>query len=153
MYFFGHSFYNMSSEFHQMSDKELEEIKRRMLERMMTPPKSSILKDGVVNVLTDANFDSAVASTGLPLLVDFWAEWCGPCRMMAPIIETLARDYAGKAYFAKINTDQNKAVSTKFRVMSIPLFILFRSGKATEQVLGAVGRGGLEALLRRNLST
>ncbi len=132
-------------------DKELEEIKRRMLEKMMAPPKPSILQDGVVNVLTDANFDKAVASTGLPLLVDFWADWCGPCKMMAPVTEALAREYAGRVYFAKINTDQNRVTSTRFRVMSIPLFILFRGGRAADQVLGAVGRQGLDALLRRHL--
>lgn len=132
-------------------DKELEEIKRRMLEKMMLPPKPSILQDGVVNVLTDANFDKAVTSAGQPLIVDFWADWCGPCKMMAPITEALARDYSGKAYFAKINTDQNRMTSARFNVMSIPLFILFRGGRAADQMLGAVGRGGLEALLRRHL--
>jgi len=134
-------------------DRELEEIKRRMLERMMAPqpPKPTLLKDGVVNTLTDANFDQAVASSNLPLLVDFWADWCMPCKMMAPVVETLARDYSGRAYFAKIDTDRNRATSMRFSVMSIPNFVLFQNGRRVDQVLGAVGCGGLEALLRGHL--
>lgn len=130
-------------------DKELEEIKRRMLERMMVKQTTpSILQSGVVNVLTDANFDNTVVSSKLPILVDFWADWCMPCKMMAPVVEALARDYTGRAYFAKLNSDQNRVTSARFRVMSIPNFILFKSGKQIDQVLGAVGRQGLEAFLR-----
>ncbi len=133
-------------------DRELEEIKRRMLERMMSPPpKQSILRDGIVNVLTDANFDQAVAGATRPLLVDFWADWCMPCKSMAPVVEAMARDHAGEAYFAKINTDQNRATQARFRVMSIPNFILFNGGKQVDQELGAVGRLGLEAVLSRHL--
>ncbi len=134
-------------------DKELEEIKRKMLEKMMAPqkPKPGILQDGVVNVLTDANFDQAVSLASHPLIVDFWAEWCGPCRMMAPVTEALAKDYSGKAYFAKINTDQNRTTSMRYKVMSIPYFILFEGGRMADSVLGAVGRPGLESLLRRHI--
>lgn len=131
-------------------DRELEEIKRRMLERMLTP-KPSLLKGGVVNILTDANFDQAISSAGLLLLVDFWADWCSPCKMMAPVVEALARDYAGRVLFAKINTDQNRTTSARFRVMSIPNFMVFKNGKRIDQVLGAVGRQGLEAILGRHL--
>jgi thioredoxin 1 len=135
-------------------DKELEEIKRRMLERMMVKQSTpSILQGGVVNVLTDTTFDKAVSEANLPLLVDFWADWCMPCKMMAPVVEALARDYAGRAYFAKINTDQNRVTSTRFRVMSIPNFILFKGGRQADQVLGTVGRQGLEALIKGHLTS
>jgi thioredoxin 1 len=133
-------------------DKELEEIKQRMLERMMSQPsKPNILQSGTVNVLTDSNFDQAISGVTLPILVDFWADWCMPCKMMAPIVEALARDYAGHAYFAKLNTDQNRATQARFRIMSIPNFILFKGGREVDQVLGAVGRQGLETLLRTHL--
>jgi thioredoxin 1 len=135
-------------------DKELEEIKQRMLKRMMNQPsKSNILQSGTVTVLTDANFDQAISGVALPILVDFWADWCMPCKMMAPIVEAMARDYTGRAYFAKLNTDQNRETQARFRVMSIPNFILFKGGRQVDQILGAVGRQSLEALLRAHLRT
>jgi thioredoxin 1 len=135
-------------------DKELEEIKRRMLERMMSQPsKPNILQSGTVTALTDLNFDQAISGVTLPILVDFWADWCMPCKTMAPVVEAMARDYAGRVYFAKLNTDQNRGTQARFRVMSIPKFILFKGGRQIDQVLGAVGRQGLEALLRAHLRT
>ncbi len=123
-----------------------------MLERMTNPQsKSNILREGFVNILTDANFDQAVAGARLPLLVDFWADWCMPCKSMAPVVEALARDHSGRAYFAKINTDQNKVTQARFGVMSIPNFLFFKGGKQVDQVLGAVGRLGLETVLSRYL--
>jgi thioredoxin 1 len=134
-------------------DRKLEEIKRRMLEKMINQPsKPNILQSGVVNILTDVNFNQAIASSTMPLLVDFWADWCTPCKMMAPVVEALARDYSGRAYFAKINTDQNRATQARFRVMSIPNFIIFKNGRQVDQVLGAVGRQGLEAVLSKHLA-
>ena len=133
-------------------DKDLEEIKRRMLERIMSQSsKPNILQSGTVNILTDENFDRAISGATLPTLVDFWADWCMPCKMMTPIIETMARDFAGRIYFAKLNTDQNRMTQARFRVMSIPNFILFKDGHQVNQVLGAVGRQGIEAILKVHL--
>ena len=125
-----------------------------MLERMMSQKsRQNVLQSGTVNVLTDANFDQVISEATLPLLVDFWADWCMPCKMMAPVVEAMARDYAGRAYFAKINTDQNRATQARYRIMSIPNFILIKGGRQVDQVLGAVRRQGLEILLRAHIES
>ena len=135
------------------TDDELEKIKRQMMRRMMTPApaKPSILRDGQVNELTDANFQQAVSAADKPLLVDFWAEWCAPCKMMAPVIHQLAAEYAGKAYIAQLDVDHNRGTAMKYRVMSIPNFIVFRGGQPAGQTVGAVGKPGLMRLLQRAL--
>jgi len=135
-------------------DKQLDEIKRRMLEKMISQSlKPNILQNGVVNILTDANFDQAISSVNLPVLVDFWAEWCIPCKMMAPIIDTLAREYSGRAYFAKINTDQNRRTQSRFGITGIPNFIVIKNGQQAGQAIGSVGRQGIENLIRPHLIT
>jgi len=135
------------------TDDELEKIKQQMLKRMMalTPAKPSILRDGQVNELTDANFRQVMSEADKPVLVDFWAEWCAPCKMMAPVIHQLAAEYAGKAYMAKLNVDHNPGTATRYRVMSIPNFIVFRGGQPAGQTVGAVGKPGLVQLIQRGL--
>jgi len=135
------------------SDSELEKIKQEMLKRMMSPgaPKPSFWRDGHVMTLTDANFHTVLAQTDKPVLVDFWAEWCGPCKMMGPIVNQMAAEYAGKAHFAKLNTDQNRRIATQYQVMSIPNFIVFKSGKPVGQTVGAVGKQGLASLISRHI--
>jgi len=134
-------------------DEELEKIKKRMMWRMMRgePEKPSIWRDGEVIELNEANFDKAISTASKPVLVDFWAVWCPPCRVMSPIVEELARDYAGKAYFAKVNVDENQRLALRFRVMSIPSFLLFKDGRLIDRVIGAVGRRGLEEMLLKAL--
>jgi len=133
-------------------DPELEKIKKEMLKKMMNAtPCQTILKDGEVVELIDANFHKALSETDKPVLVDFWAEWCAPCKMMAPVIHQLAKSYAGKIHFAKLNVDQNRLTAAQYGVMSIPNFILFKNNKPIGQTIGAVGRPGLEALIRRGL--
>ena len=130
------------------SDDALEKIKQDMLKRMMTSEqKPRFWRDGQVMTLTDVNFHAAIAEADKPVLVDFWAEWCGPCKMMGPIVNQMAAEYAGKAYFAKLNTDQNRVTTTQFRVMSIPNFLMFKGGQAVGQTVGAVGKQGLASLI------
>ena len=130
-------------------DDELEKIKKDMMKRMMAPQPqgTTLLKPGAVNVLTDSSFNKALSETNLPVLVDFWAEWCAPCRMMAPVIDQLASELSGRAYVAKLNVDQNPATAARFGVMSIPNFIVFKGGRPAGQVVGAVGKPGLLQLV------
>jgi thioredoxin len=87
---------------------------------------------------TDQNFDQEVLKSDLPVLVDFWAPWCGPCRIIAPIVEEIASEFEGKVKVIKINTDENQAVAVKYGIRSIPTLNIFNKGKVVESVIGAV---------------
>ena len=88
-------------------------------------------------VLTDANFEQVINSNGVPVMVDFWAVWCGPCKMVAPVIEDLAREYAGRAVVGKLNVDENPGVASRYGIMSIPTLMIFRDGKVIDRLIGA----------------
>ena len=94
---------------------------------------------------------SALSETEKPILVDFWAEWCAPCKMMAPIMHQLASELSGKALIAKLNVDLNPRTATQFGVMSIPNFIVFKGGKPVGQVVGAVGKSSLLQILQKHM--
>ena len=104
-----------------------------------------------VLTLTDANFDRDVLQSDLPVLVDFWATWCGPCKAIAPLIDSVAADYAGKVKVGKVNVDDNQATPGKYGVRGIPTLILFKGGKVIDQVVGAVPKSQLDALIAKAL--
>ena len=101
--------------------------------------------------LTDGNFDDSVIKSTVPVLVDFWAEWCGPCRMIAPTVEELATDYEGKVTIGKLIVDANPNTATQFGVRSIPTLLLFKGGEVVESVVGLTDKTRLQALLDKHL--
>ena len=103
-----------------------------------------------VQHVTDANFDTTVQG-GKPVLVDFWAPWCGPCRIIGPIVEELAPSYQGKAVIAKMNVDDNPGVAQRFGVTSIPTLMMFKDGKLVDRMVGAMPKGELQKFIDRNL--
>lgn len=101
----------------------------------------------VVTVLTDANFQEEVISSSMPVFVDFWATWCGPCKMMASIVDELAKEYAGAVKVCQINVDENPTAASQYKIMSIPSFLFFKDGKVKDQLVGAVPKQKLKIKL------
>ncbi len=100
--------------------------------------------------LTEENFDSEVIKSELPVLVDFWAEWCGPCRMIGPIVESIAEEYKDKVKVMKLNVDEAQELAIKYGVMSIPTLMVFKKGQVVDQVVGAMDKEQLVNHLKKN---
>jgi thioredoxin 1 len=104
-----------------------------------------------VMAFTDANFEQEVLKSDLPVLVDFWATWCAPCKAIAPLIDLVADEYAGKVKVGKVNVDESQATPAKFNVRGIPTLILFKGGAVVDQIVGQVPKSQLDALLAKAL--
>ena len=133
---------------------ELDEIKRKKMEKMMKdmnkPPAPSIELPDKPVIVTDATIDSMTSAYPL-FILDCWAEWCGPCRMIGPIIEQLAVEMKGKAVFGKLNVDQNMQTANKYRISAIPTLMIFKDGKLIDKLVGAYPKPALTAKLQKYL--
>jgi thioredoxin 1 len=131
---------------------EIEEIRQRKIAELVNSASQAggnDLLDAPVTV-TDTNFEEVIKKHQT-VVVDCWAPWCGPCRMLSPTIEAMAKDYKGKAVFAKLNTDENIGVASKYRIMSIPTLLYFRDGKLVDKTVGALPRPMLDTQMRKVL--
>jgi len=108
------------------------------------------MSDKVIHA-TDSDFDSTVLASDEPVLVDFWAQWCGPCKMIAPALDELAEAYAGRAKVVKVDIDQNRGTAMKYHVRSIPMLLMFKGGQVQATQIGAVGKAQLAQLIDKAL--
>jgi thioredoxin 1 len=102
--------------------------------------------------LSDSTFETEVVNSDLPVLVDFWAPWCGPCRAIAPIVEEISSSYEGKIKVGRMNVDENQSTTMKFGIRSIPTIIMFKDGEAVDQIIGAVPKGEIERVVEKSLA-
>ena len=107
-------------------------------------------QDKVLNISSE-NFEQEVINSDKPVLVDFWASWCGPCRMIAPIIDQLAEQYDGKVKIAKVNVDEQRELAARYKVMSIPTIYMFKDGNPVDKVVGVRSKGDLETFINNHL--
>ncbi len=135
-------------------DMEIQKIREKRLVEMMQRARAQLVNaandDGKPIILSDASFSSEISKHPL-MVVDFWAAWCGPCRMVAPIVEQLAKEYAGRIAFGKLNVDENPLTSEEFQVQSIPTLLIFRNGEAVDGIIGAVPKYQLESRIKSHL--
>jgi thioredoxin 1 len=133
---------------------ELDEIRKKKLEKMKSemnkPTKTEVIFPNKPVVLTDETIESAAKQYPI-LIVDCWAEWCGPCRMIAPVIEELALELNGKAVFGKLNVDQNMSTSNKYRITAIPTLLVFKDGQLTDKLVGAYPKAALYSKIKKYL--
>jgi thioredoxin 1 len=137
-------------ELQSIRDKKLRELTRKNLEKLAEGGNLKQLVSSKPTEVTDETLDSTVRSQGL-VVVDCWAPWCAPCRMLSPIVEELARDYAGKIFFGKLNIDENPKVAMRYEIMSIPTLLVFKNGKLVDRLVGAMPRQMLEPKITRHL--
>lgn len=133
-------------ELHTLREKKLVEIMRRTRAQLQSVEKY----DGKPILLSDSTFSSEISKHPL-MVVDFWAAWCGPCRLVAPIVEQLAKEYSGRVAFGKLNVDENPLTSSEFQVQSIPTLLIFRDGEPVDGIIGAVPKHQIEAKLKAHL--
>ena len=102
--------------------------------------------------ITEKNFESEVVKSDLPVLIDFWAEWCGPCRAIAPVVDEISKELAGKLKVGKVNVDENQELAVKFNVMSIPTLLIFKKGEPVDSIIGAMGKDQLMEKLKKQIT-
>ncbi len=134
-------------------DEELKKIRRNKLQELMKKAKERKMKSessGKPVELTDSSFNEVLQNSPL-VVVDCWAPWCGPCNIIAPIIEELASAYAGKMLFGKLNVDENRTIAIKYEIMSIPTLLIFKNGKLVDRLIGAMPKALLEPKITQYL--
>ena len=131
-------------------DEDLEKIRQKKKDELLNKDGGSDNPDTPIKV-SDSDFSQIIKKYS-PVVIDCWAEWCGPCRMIGPIIESLAKDYAGKIVFGKLNVDENQKTAMQYNIMSIPTLLVFKDGKLVDQIVGAMPKDQLEPIIAKHIT-